>query len=102
MYKVEILPVAQKDMINTVSYISIDLANPEAASKLADVFSKKINSLARHPYINPAYQPIRPLKHEYRKLTVKNYIVFYWVDEKTETVTVARIVYSKRNYNPLL
>lgn len=41
MYKVEILPVAQKDMINTVSYISIDLANPEAASELADVFSKK-------------------------------------------------------------
>lgn len=102
MYNVEILPVARKDMLETVSYISIQLANPKAASDLSDELTKKINSLARHPYINPPYIPIRPLKHDYRKLIVKNYIVFYWVDEETETVTVARVIYCKGNYNRLL
>ena len=102
MYNVEILPVARKDMLDTVSYISMQLSNPKAASDLSDELTKKINSLAKRPYINPAYVPIRPLKHDYRKLIVKNYIVFYWVDEETETVTVARVIYSKRNYDSML
>ena len=102
MYNVEILPVARKDMLDIVSYISMKLSNSKAASDLAEELIKKINSLAKRPYISPAYIPIRPLKHEYRKLIVKNYIVFYWVDEETETVTVARVIYGKRNYDNLL
>ena len=99
LYKIEILPVARKDMLDTVFYISTKLSNPKAASDLAEELTKKINSLAKRPYINPVYIPIRPLKHDYRKQIVKNYIVFYWVDEETETVTVARVIYSKRNYS---
>ena len=102
MYHVEILPAAGKDMLDAVSYISRKLLNPKAATNLAEELTKKINALAKHPYINPAYIPIRPLKHEYRKLIVKNYIVFYWVDEETETVTVARVIYFKRNHDSLL
>ena len=46
--------------------------------------------------------PIRPLKHEYRKLRVRNYLVFYWVDEERKLVTVARMIYARRNYEGLL
>ena len=102
MYKIEILPIARKDMIEIVSYISTKLFNPVAASNLAEEFTSKINSLTEHPYINPAYIPIRPLKHEYRKMQVKNYLIFYWISEETNVVTVARVIYSKRNYNAIL
>ena len=31
------------------------------------------------------------------KLSVKNYFVFYRIDETKKTVTVARVIYAKRN-----
>ena len=77
MYKLEYLPVARKDMIEIVRYISRELQNPD-------------------------YQPIRSLKHEYRKILVQNYLMFYWVDEEEKLVTVARVVYAKRDYGRLL
>ena len=51
---------------------------------------------------NPSHRPIRPLKHEYQKLLVQNYFMFYWVDEVEQLVTVARVVYAKRDYERLL
>ena len=83
MYKLEYLPVARKDMLEIVRYISRELQNPDAADRLA-------------------VELIRPLKHEYRKILVQNYLMFYWVDEEKKLVTVARVVYAKRDYGRLL
>ena len=98
MYKLEYLPVARKDMIEIVRYISRELQNPDAADRLADA----AESVLTFPYAAPAYQPIRSLKHEYRKILVQNYLMFYWVDEEERLVTVARVVYAKRDYGRLL
>ena len=94
MYKLEYLPVARKDMLEIVRYISRELQNPDAADRLAGVLL--------FPYATLTYQPIRPLKHEYRKILVQNYLMFYWVDEEKKLVTVARVVYAKRDYGRLL
>ena len=60
------------------------------------------DSIPAFPYANPAHIPIRPLKHEYRKLRVQNYLMLYWVDEESKMVTVARVIYAKRQYERLL
>ena len=80
MYNLEYLPVALQDMVAIVRYISRELGNPAAAP----------------------YTPIRPLKHEYRKVLVQNYFIFYWVDEEKKLITIARVVYAKSDYDPLL
>ena len=99
MYKLEYLPVAHQDMVEIVRYISQELQNPTAADQLAMELIEAGDSILRFPYANPSYTPIRPLKHEYRKLLVqKNYFIFYWVDEAELLVTVARVVYAKRDY----
>ncbi len=102
MYKLEYLPVARQDMIEIVRYISKDLQNPTAANQLAMELIEAGDGIPRFPYANPAYTPIRPLKHEYRKLLVQNYSMFYWVDEVEQLITVARVVYAKRDYERLL
>lgn len=102
MYKLEYLPVARQDMIEIVRYISQELLNPTAADQLALELIEAGDGISRFPYANPAYTPIRPLKHEYRKLLVQNYFMFYWVDEVAQLVTVARIVYARRDYDRLL
>ena len=102
MYKLEYLPVARRDMIEIVRYISQELQNPTAADKLAMELIEAGDSIPKFPYANPAFIPIRPLKHEYRKLLVQNYFMFYWVDEVMKLVTVARVVYARRDYKRLL
>lgn len=102
MYKLEYLPVASQDMIEIVRYISQELQNPIAADQLAMELIEAGDRIPSFPYSNPSYTPIRPLKHEYRKLLVQNYFIFYWVDEMEKLVTVARVIYAKRDYERLL
>lgn len=102
MYKLEYLPAARQDMVDIVWYISRELCNPAAAEQLAMELIKAGDSIPGVPYANPAYTPIRPLKHEYRKRLVQNYIMFYWVDEGKKLVTVARVIYAKREFERLI
>jgi len=102
MYKIEYLPIAQKDMTEIVTYISQELSNTVAANKLAEEMVASAEKLEDFPYANVLYVPIKPLKNEYRKLLVKNFIMFYWVDEDKKTITIARIVYSKRDFSQML
>ena len=102
MYKVEYLPIARQDMLDAVRYISTDLKNPAAATHLAEALLKAGNSLSELPYRNPVYMPIKSLGHEYRRCIVQNFLMFYWVDEQKKCITVARVIYSARNYLDLL
>ena len=102
MYKLEVLPVAKEDMVEIVRYISKDLKNPAAANKLSDALFAAMEAETEFPYAYPAYVPIRPLRFEYRKRMVKNYLMLYRVDEQKKTVTVSRVIYAKRDYGRFL
>ena len=99
MYKLEYLPAAHRDLIEIASYIAVTLKNPVAAEKLASKLIAEIEKTVNFPYANPAYIPIRPLQHEYRKLLVESYMVFYWVDETEKCVTIARAIYARSDYD---
>lgn len=98
VYKIEYLPIAQHDLIEIVQYISHTLQNPSAADRLATELIQSIENISLFPYAHSSYIPVRPLKHEYRKLLVKNYLVFYWINENDKIITIARVIYSRRNY----
>ena len=102
MYQLTFLPIAKQDMMDIVSYISSELHSPAAAALLADEMIEAAGRLCDFPYINTVHQTIKPLKQEYRKLLVKNYIMFYWVDEKKKLITIARVIYARRDYEKLL
>ena len=98
MYQLDFLPIARQDMTDIVRYIGYELFNPNAAEKLADEMIDAAERLTDFPYINAIHQSIKPLKKEYRKLIVKNYIMFYWIDENKKRVTIARVIYARRDY----
>ena len=102
MYELEYLPLARNDMLQIVQYITRELKNPDTAESLANEMIHAAEGVLVFPYSTPAYQPIRSLKHEYRKIVVQNYLMFYWIDEKKKLVTVARVIYGKRDYGRLL
>ena len=102
MYTIEYLPIAKSDMVDIEKYIGVKLENPEAAERLAEKMIEAAEKLTDMPYKCPVYIPVKPLRHEYRKLIVQNYIMFYWVDEDKKLITIARVVYSGRDYENLL
>ena len=102
MYTIEYLPIAKSDMVDIAKYIGVKLENPEAAERLAEKMIEAAEKLTDMPYKCPVYIPVKPLRHEYRKLIVQNYIMFYWVDEDKKRITIARVDYSGRDYENLL
>lgn len=102
MYRLEYLPIAKQDMTDIARHISHELANPVAAERLANEMIEAADKLTDFPYLHPAYYPIRPLQQEYRRLLVKNYVMFYSVDEAQKIITIARVIYARRDYEKLL
>ena len=102
MYTIEYLPIARRDMVDIAKYIGVKLANPDAAERLAEKMAESAEDLANMPYKCPMYIPVKPVKHEYRTLIGHNYIMFSWIDDDTKLVTIARVVYSGRDYEKLL
>ena len=102
MYQLEYLPIAMQDMVKISRYISHKLLNPTAASKLADEMIKAAEDIVAFPYSKPVHMTPKPLKQEYRKLAVKNYVMFYWVDETEKKIVIARVLYARRDFDKIL
>lgn len=102
MYKLSYLPLANRDIADIVNYIADELFAPKAALDLLDALDKSISRLADFPYSCRVYQPVKPLEQEYRILTVKNYAIFYTVNEQEKLVEITRVIYAKRDLDKQL
>jgi len=100
MPEIEYLPSFQQELNAIVEYIIFTLEAPAAALNLLDELETSINNLKTFPLAHRLYRPVKPIKTEYRVLTVKNYLVFYVVLE--ETIEIHRIIYRKRNLSQLI
>lgn len=94
MYKVVYLPTARQQLEDAVMYIAVDLCAPGAAMNLADEVDEAAQKLKEMPYRFPIYHSLYAMKHEIRFFPVKNYIVYYVIDEDTKTVEIWRILHS--------
>lgn len=101
MYKLEFLPIAKKDMEDIIYYISNVLMNKNAANALAKSFISEANGILDFPYGSSVYH-INNLKYEYRSIKIKNFLMFYTINERDKIVTIVRVLYQKMNINDIL
>ena len=96
-YNLIILPEAQKDIRDIVIYIARELAAPQAALNLLAEFEKAINTLAERPKriktVNE--QPWKDVG--IRKIRVKNYYIYFLVDDDEVAVKVNAVIYTGRD-----
>ena len=102
MYKLEFLPIAKKDMDDIIYYISNNLKNRTAAINLSNNFIKGANSILEFPYGSSVYRTSKKLKQEYRCFKIKNFLMFYNVNEKDSVITIVRVLYQKMDINNIL
>jgi len=101
-YRVYVSEPAVNDLRDIVRYISAQLSAPMTALKMIDIIEEAITGLAVMPQKCPSVTDERLAMMEYRKLLVKNYIVFFTIDEKSKTVDVERILYARRDWRHIL
>lgn len=96
-YEVKLTTQAVEQIQETVSYISHILLEPEIARRWADLLQQEISSLHSMPARFPLIEEEPWHTYGIRKMTVKNFLVYYWIDEERKTVTVTAVIYGLRD-----
>ena len=101
-YNVMIEPEAQKDLFAIVDYISQILHEPVVAANIYRKIKEQISLLSdmpkRHKVID--IDPYRSIG--VRTLLVRNYTVYYIVDDDKRTVHIIRVLYNRREWQDIL
>jgi toxin ParE1/3/4 len=101
-YHIDISEPAENDLGQTINYISKDLQEPVTSMNLLKTIEDAILVLETIPYRYSLAQDEYLLKQGIHILPVKNYLVFYVIDEGTDRVTIIRILYARRDWKNLL
>lgn len=96
-YAVKITTQAQEQLREMISYINYTLQAPGTAMKMLDVLEKEIASLAQFPNRVPLIEEEPWHGQGIHKLPVKNYLIYFWVDEEAKKVQVIGIIYGRRD-----
>lgn len=102
IYRIDLSEPAEKDMRNIIRYISFQLDAPQTAHKMMSILTAAINRLAEMPQKYPLVDDKRLSSMGYRKLIVKNYIIFFIIDENLKVVNLVRILYGRRDWLHIL
>lgn len=101
-YNIDITEPAEYDLSQIGKYISEELLEPQLASKVIDKIASTIFSLEEMPSRHALVRDERLAQQGIRKIMMDNYIVFYIISEEIKTVTIIRILYSRRDWINLL
>lgn len=101
-YNIEITEPAERDLNEIVRYIVIELRDSHTAESVMERIGSAIYGLADMPLRNPLILDERLSLSGIRKIIVDNYLVFYVVTEGSRTVTIIRVLYSRRDWINLL
>ncbi|KAB3530931.1 type II toxin-antitoxin system RelE/ParE family toxin [Alkaliphilus pronyensis] len=97
-YRIEYLPIAEKDLLEVLEYIQND--NLSAAISFIDELDSSISKLENFPFIGHNTKDTRLQYLNYRALVVQYYLIFYVVTE--DVIEIRRILHGKRKYSFLL
>ena len=96
-YAVKLTPQAQEHLREIANYIAYTLQEPETAKRNVEILEKAILSLSDFPARVPL-TPEEPWRTQgIHKLLVKNYLVYFWIDEHRKTVEIIGIIYARRD-----
>lgn len=104
-YNVHITSKAEKDLDDIVTYISEELKNPKAASRILEEFLEEKVNISDNPYMYPLSFDARLQAEGYHRFIFhRNYVALYLIDETEEknNVWIMRIFNGKINYPKLI
>ena len=101
-YQYHFTKKAEADLDEILSYISIELSNPEAAASFLKDLLAVIASICSVPKIGRMVENEFLPDREIRKSLVGNYVLYYLPDVVEMTIYILRILYGRRNLDELV
>ena len=96
-YRINITRNAYQQIDAIKAYIAYELMSPKSAKKLLTAFRKEILLLQWTPGMYALVEEEKWRKQGVRKFPVKNFLVYYWIDEDNKLVNVIAVIYAKRD-----
>lgn len=96
-YSIYITNYALDQMQKIKRYIAEELLAPQAAKDLLSAMRDAAASLEGLPFRNPLLEEDKWREQGIRKIVVKNFLMYYWINEEKRTVYVTAVIYGKRN-----
>ena len=101
-YSLNITNIAEEDILTTVRYIANVLKNSIAANTLLDEIERYEKILEDtpgiYPFVHDEYLAGKGLKY----VTIKNFLLFFTIDEKNKNVNIIRFLYGRRDWKNIL
>ncbi len=96
-YKVRITRQARNQLKEIKAYITDVLRAPKAANNTISILKKEIKSLSEMPERIKLTEE-EPWRSEgIHQMRVKNYYVYFWIDEENAKVQVTAVIYVARD-----
>ncbi|KLU63488.1 plasmid stabilization system protein [Peptococcaceae bacterium CEB3] len=89
---------AENDLRDIVRYIASQLSAPVSALHMMELLEEAMTGLSDMPQRCPLVADERLSQTGYGKLIVRNYVVFFSIDEKNKVVDIERILYGRRDW----
>ena len=102
MYRLRFSKLYKSDLDSSYNYIKNKLEAPMAADNLIKEILEKLNKIKENPNIRPLVQDKYLASFGYRLINVKNYAIFYIIDNDNKHIKIIRFLYKKRNWINLL
>lgn len=96
-YQVTLTPQVIEQIQQVSLYIKCVLQEPETANRWVDFLQKEFAALHFMPSRHPLVEEEPWHSNGIRKMPVKNFLIYYFVDEETKTVSVTAVVYGRRD-----
>lgn len=96
-YRIRLTKQAREHLEIIREYISVELNAPDTAKNILNILKKKMYSLETMP------QRIKCIDEKpwqnlgFRKLKVKNYYIYFWINENKKEIQIIAIIYIKRD-----
>ena len=101
-WKIEYADQAKRDLRSIYEYIAFILLEKGTAADLYKAIVTEINSLDMMPKRYPLYHDEPWTSCGVHFLTVKDYLIFYLVNDEAETVSIVRIGYGGQDIGRFL
>ncbi|MCD7822959.1 MAG: type II toxin-antitoxin system RelE/ParE family toxin [Oscillospiraceae bacterium] len=101
-YKVRLSPLALEQMAEICDYILHQLQNPDAARNLIKRIRADVMKLDQMPERFQLVDEEPWRSRGIRKLIVKNFYAYYWIDEESVIVYITAVTYAKRDQKSVL
>lgn len=101
-YKVKITEQAEAQLREILCYISNTLKEPDIAMSLFNEIQKNILSLDVMPKRIALIDEEPWRSYGIHRMTVKNFLIYFWVNEDLKEVHITAVIYGKRDQLKLL